>query len=333
MIIGNSKILFCVSVLFLFLSCKSTNSVNKVTDKALQIQKFDKDKNKLKKCHTACLPAKYVKKLKYRMLRQFKIWHNRILAKLNECYRNYADLKNTPCKPNKVVEIKKENIYVPRTINFAKYKKILEARLYTVRSLKTRVQIARKLFFLNLAEKNWTKAYDLYQMFLSTKTSHEFYDLLLAYIYFNNAEQADAKNILKKYYSDEEKKLEIKLVKFCRKIISYGIFEPKPNLLKKGSNALLYILVDNVHNVQTDNEFKVSLALRISITRKKEKFVLLDEENSNFTYKHNIPHIFLPIRLQIPYNLSYNYYYMKIEITDLNNNQSDKKLLKVRVVE
>ncbi len=318
-------------ILFLFLSCKSNKQpINTALTKQEGI--ISKKTHKDEKSQPKQFTKEYVRKVKNKLLKKFKIWEQKILSKLYECHEKYTNLKNIPCKPEKIVEVKEEKVYVFKTINFKKYKKILEKKLSSVKSLKTRGEIAEKLFFINLAEKNWTKAYDLYKIFIE-HTNQKFYDLMLAFIYFNNAEETDGRNILNKYQNNQEKKIRIKLVKFSKKIISYGIFEPKSNALKKGGTALLYILLDNVENIRSNNDFKANLSIRISINRKKEKFVLLDEENHTFTFKHPVNNIMLPIRLHIPLDLSYNYYYMKVDITDINSNKSDSKLLKVKIVE
>ncbi len=307
-------------------SCAARKGVPKPNQQEIQKTVKHKNEGRDEKIYKAII------KIKKKLYKTFEQQKRELANKINTCQNELYKLRNTPCKPEKIVEVKKEKVYLIRTVNFTKYKKLLEKKLHSIKSLQKRKEIAEKLFFMYLLEKNWTKAYDIYKLYID-KSKLAFSDVLLSYIYLNNAEPNEAKRIFNGYMSEEQKPLGIKLLKFCKKILSYGIFEPKPNNLKKGKNALLYLLLDNVKLVEENGGFRVNLGIKISLNRKKERYILLDEENITSIYQHSVVDVLLPIRLQIPINLSYNYYFMKVSITDLNNNKSVTKIIKVKITD
>lgn len=324
---SRSAISLLVGALFLVLTSCTTNKISnrsgQQTGQNVTQQKCKVSDEKI---------YKSVVKATNRLSRVFDIQKKELMKKIGVCQNELYRLQNTPCKPEKVVEVREKNIYVIKTVNFRRYKRLLWGKLHSIKSLRKRKEVAEKLFFMYMAEKNWTKAYDLYKLYLEPNNL-SFFDILLAYIYLNNAETEEAKKIFSNYNKEERKSLKIKFAKFCKRILSYGIFEPKPNQLKKGKSAILYLLLDNAKLVKENDGFRVNFSVRISLNRKKEKFVLLDEENTTSVYRHFVHDILLPIRLQIPLNLSYNYYFMKIDIMDLNSNESVNKILKVKIVE
>lgn len=311
----------------LFVSCSFTKAAQQQKQQQTLPNITQPEENKCSEKLNKAI-ARTSKKLK----KVFNQQKKEFIKKVEICQNELDRLKNIPCKPEKVVEVQREKVYITRTINFAKYKKLLEKRISAVKSLRKRKEIAEKLFFIFLAEKNWTKAYDIYKLYLE-KNKMVFSDVLLAYIYLNNAETEEAKKIFNNYNKEEFKPLKIKVAKFCRKILSYGIFEPKPNHLKKGSSAILYVLLENVKLMKVNDGYKANLSIKISLGRKNEKYVLLDEDNINTIYRHLVLEVLLPIRIQIPLNLSYNYYYMNLNIIDLNSNQSVNKVMKVKIIE
>lgn len=324
----NPKFSYLLPIIYTIISltsCSANKPPQKISQGEIQAVTQHKNYENEEKIYRSIAKAK--KKL-YKIFEQQK---KELMNKMNTCQNQLQKLYNTSCKPEKIVEVKKENVYVLRTINFEKHKKLLHKKLYSIKSLKKRKEIAEKLFFIYLSEKNWTKAYDIYKLYID-KNKPDFSDILLAYIYLNNAEQNEAKTIFNNYIDEDNKPLKIKLIKFCKKILSYGIFEPKPNHLEKGKNAILYLLLDNVKLVKENNGFRINLSVRISLNRGKERFVLLDEENTTSIYQHSVSDILLPIRLQIPLNLSYNYYFMKVNIVDLNSNMSVNKTVKVKIM-
>jgi tetratricopeptide (TPR) repeat protein len=324
-----------IFTLSFILSCKSKEAVKPSPASLQQTQQQNITQQTLPFKKNTLL-RKQIKFLK-NLIEQYKNKYNEINKNFTKCEEQYHKLLNTPCKPEKIIEVKKEKTYISKTINFSKYKKILLKQLPKVRRLTKRKEIAKKLFFIYLSEDNWTKAYDIYQQYLKSEESKEnFFNVLLSYIYLNNAEKEKALQIFKTYEekpSKTDEELTIKLIKFCKKISAIGVYEPKPNVAKKGTTALIYLLLNNVHFNKNNSNFSIRLSIKITMHRYNEKFVLLNEENVVLNYNHQISDVLVPIRLQIPLKLSYNYYFMTFTIKDINKNSMAKKTLKVKIID